>query len=310
MMVKGRLSSAHSLVILVLIAVVFAPLTGCGKPAPPSARPIDRDPNLLVVYCACGLMPAVEAARDDFLAASPDKKVEITSGEPRELVARVQNGEVPDVFVCRGEAEIGELEWQGHLDRSTRHAMGGLTLVIAVPRGNPAQIHGMEDLTSERVRRIAISTPGLTSLGSAAERELERAGVWESLQEKITVKQRAIEVLEVVTAGEVDAALIYSPCLGMMPQEGSAAVSEGMPDEESEDATEIPEPATDPIEIVSPVTSAPETRIYTVAHKRSPNGLLAQRFIRELAAEIDGESETDGDAVGEPTAEADSEAPA
>ncbi|MCJ7751847.1 MAG: substrate-binding domain-containing protein [Armatimonadetes bacterium] len=291
--------------ILAFAAAALALLTGCGEPAAPSAKPIARDPNLLVVYSACGLLPAVEAARDEFLAASPGKKVEITAGEPLELLARVQSGEVPDVFVCLGEAEIGELERQGHLDRGSRQTMGALGLVIAVPRGNPARVHSLKDLTAERVQRIAISIPGMTSPGSAAESELHRAGIWQSLQEKITVKQTALEVLQAVSKGEVDAALIYDPCLRRTVPEAPAV--------ESEEAPETAESATDPVEVVSPATldETPVTHIYASLHKRSPNGLLAQRFLRDLTAEIDGES--DAEATAEPTepaAETDPEAPA
>jgi len=281
MTARGRKKSPPLWPILALAAAALGLLTGCGEPTAPSAKPIARDPNLLVVYSACGLLPAVEAARDEFLAASPGKKVEVTAGEPLELVTRLRNGEVPDIFVCLGEAEIGELEREGHLDRGSRRSMGGLRLVIAVPRGNPARIRGTKDLTAERVRRIAVSTPGMTSPGSAAERELERAGIWQSLQEKITVKQTALEVLQALSGGEVDAALIYDPCLRRTVPEAPAVQSEGAP--------EAAESATSPVEVVSPVTldETPVTRIYAVVHKRSPNALLAQRFMRALTAEME-----------------------
>jgi len=288
--------------ILALAATALGLLAGCGEPTAPSAKPVARDPNLLVVYSACGLLPAVESARDQFLAASPGKKVEITAGEPLELVARVANGEVPDIFVCLGEAEIGELERQGHLDRGSRQTMGGLSLVIAVPRGNPARIRGPKDLTAERVQRIAIAIPGMTSPGSAAERELDRAGIWQSLQEKITVKQTALEVLQAVSGGEVDAALIYDPCLRRTAPKAPALRSE-----------EAPESPTNPVQVVSAVTldETPVTRIYAVLHKRSPNGLLAQRFLRDLAAEIgQGVGDEATEEPTEPAAQTDPESPA
>ena len=298
----GRPISSPSLSILALAATALGLLAGCGEPTAPSAKPVARDPNLLVVYSACGLLPAVESARDQFLAASPGKKVEITAGEPLELVARVANGEVPDIFVCLGEAEIGELERQGHLDRGSRQTMGGLSLVIAVPRGNPARIRGPKDLTAERVQRIAIAIPGMTSPGSAAERELDRAGIWQSLQEKITVEQTALEVLQAVSGGEVDAALIYDPCLRRTAPKAPALRSE-----------EAPESPTNPVQVVSAVTldETPVTRIYAVLHKRSPNGLLAQRFLRDLAAEIgQGVGDEATEEPTEPAAQTDPESPA
>ena len=180
--------------------------------------------------------------------------------------------------------------------------MGGLSLVIAVPRGNPARIRGPKDLTAERVQRIAIAIPGMTSPGSAAERELDRAGIWQSLQEKITVKQTALEVLQAVSGGEVDAALIYDPCLRRTAPKAPALRSE-----------EAPESPTNPVQVVSAVTldETPVTRIYAVLHKRSPNGLLAQRFLRDLAAEIgQGVGDEATEEPTEPAAQTDPESPA
>lgn len=305
----GRLTTSLPLVILALAAAALALLAGCGEPAAPSAKPIDRDPNLLVVYCACGLLPAAEAARDEFLVANPEKRVEITACEPLELVSRIADGEVPDIVVGIGEAEIGELERQGHLDRGSRHAMGGLNLAIAVPPGNPAGVRTLRDLMAERVRRIAVATPGMTSQGTVAQRELEKADIWESLQEKITIKQTALEVLDAVCGGEADAALIYRPCLMATPQQASESESS------SDETPEETKPQGRSPEIVSPMTGegSAETRIYAVLHKQSPNGLLAQRLIRALEAKIGGETaeaETETPAESaEPAPDGDSEAP-
>ncbi len=275
--------------ILALVTTGLALLAGCAEESAPTARPIARDPNLLVVYCACALRPAVEAARDRYLSANAGKSVELTADEPLELQRRVKDGEVPDIFVCPGEAEIGELEREGYLDRGSRQSMGGLGLALIVPRGNPARVRGPQDLRGERVKSIAVPTPGMTSPGAAAKNELERAGLWDKLQDRITVKQTALEVLEAVRAGQVDAAVVYEPCLRLNMSERPESIS-GEPAEAAEVPAEVAETSAPSVEIVSLLTAGGTalTRICAAAHKRSPNALPAQRFMRTLAATIEG----------------------
>jgi ABC-type molybdate transport system substrate-binding protein len=246
---------------LVILAVVL--LTGCGRDTLPRAGPVKRDPNHLVVYCSCALLPLVEAAREEFISANPTKSLEIASDDPRGLVQRLSDGEVPDIFVCLGETEIGDLERDGHLDRGSRRSFGMLVPVIAVPQGNPAAVGSPDDLLLERVKRIAIAAPGMTSMGTDAKHELERAQLWSRLQDKLAVKTTSVAVLEAISAGEVEAGIVYDPCPRLN-------VGEDIPLDSLLPATPLAAAADRP------------ARIYAEVHKRSPNALLAQRFLRIL----------------------------
>ncbi len=248
---------------VVLTALAALLLTGCGRETAPRTAPVKRDPNHLVVYCACAVLPLVEAAHEEFVAANPTKSLEIKSDDPRELVRRVQNGAVPDIFVCVGETEIGVLERDGHLDRGSRRSFGLLLPVIVVPAGNPAAIQSPDDLLLDRVKVIAVPAPGMTSLGTDAKHELERAKTWSKLQDKLTVKETALESLEAVSSGAVDAAILYDPC-PRLDIDGDIS--------------------SDSVSPVAPLAETAErpARIYAEVHKRSPNSLLAQRFLRIL----------------------------
>jgi molybdate transport system substrate-binding protein len=255
--------------VLALAAFVSLLLTGCGGETTPRTGPVRRDPNHLVVYCSCALLPLVEAARDEFLSENPTKSLAVDSDEPSALKQRVHDGEVPDILVCLGETEIGDLERQGHLDRGSRRSVGMFVPVIVVPQGNPAEVGSLDDLLLDRVKSIAVAAPGMTSMGTDAKHELERAGLWSELQDRLSVKETSLGVLRAVSAGEADAGILYDPCPRL-------SVGEDIP-----------------LESVSPVTplaAAAErsARIYAEVHKRSPNALLAQRFLRILLEQNTG----------------------
>jgi len=253
--------------VLVLLGLMCA--SGCERNAERSRQAVKRDPNVLVVYAACSLVPAMEAARAQFEAENTGKSVKIEGDEPAALVGRMEGGEVPDLMVCPGEAEIGVLERQGLLDRSTRQAIGSLGLAIAVPAGREEAIRGCEDLASSRVQSITMSPPGITSLGSDGKSAVEQAGLWSKIQNKLALQETPLAALKLLAEGKADAAIIYDPCLRLQ------LAGEG---------DEIP---ADSVEVAARLElgEGRATRVYGVVHKQSPNALLAQRFLRLLVSE-------------------------
>jgi molybdate transport system substrate-binding protein len=238
-------------------------LAGCSTPTSSPPGKVARDPNLLVVYVACGLLSVVEDARLEFEARNKGKSVQIESDEPLMLVRRVQNGDVPDILVSPGQAEIGVLEREGFLDAGSRHVIGTLALALATPRGSSLRLSSYRDLAAPEIESIAMATPGPTSLGTTGKHTLERLGLWSQVQSKLILRQTPQEALEVLVRGETDAAILYQPCLRLR-----------LEDDIDPDSVEVAVPADGGAER--------STRVSVVVHKRSPNALLAERFIRIL----------------------------
>ncbi len=275
-----------------ILALLGAALpSGCGREQTPSVLPtVHRDPNVLVAYVACSLVPAMEVARAQFESEYEGKSVTIDSAQPSELMDRIRSGAVPDVLICPGDAEIGVLEREGFLDRKTRQPIASLRLAIALPADSSADISSYRDLASSQITSITMSTFGITSLGTDAKQALERAGVWSEIQNKLILQATPLEAVQLVAEGEADATFVYDPCFLLQTD------------------SEIP---FDSLRIVSPEDADAERsrHVLIVVHKRSPNLLLAQRFIR-LVSDEPMRSVLTG--VGLPTApapQADGEAP-
>jgi molybdate transport system substrate-binding protein len=253
--------SVQSLVLIVLLAATLA--GGCSRSRVASPGSVSRDPNILLAYVCCGLVPAIEDAKAQFESENAGKSVRIEGGEPESLVERIRSGAVPDLVIFPGDAEMGILEREGFLDRGSRQAIGSLRTAVAVRRSNPVVIDSYAALTTNAVRSIAMSTPGITSLGTDGKQALERAGVWSKLQGKLSLQTSALGALEQVVWGQADAAIVYDPCFALSQTDrippGSLRI--------------VALPRADDERPVS---------VYVVVHKRSPNTLLAQRLIRLL----------------------------
>ncbi len=242
-------------------ALLVAVIVGCAEKPEPSKHKVKRDPNLILVYAACALQPVVEAAKTQFMSANAGKSVEVVSDDPTKLTERIEAGEVPDVVVMLGDTEIGILESKGFLDAGSRQAFGTMRVAIIAPRGNPGEIHGPNDLLGSKARIIAIATPGMTSAGTYAKLELDRAKLWGKLQEKLSFKLTSIAALQAVSKGAVQAAMLYDPCLRLTIGSDISA---------------------DSIEVVSTL-SGDVIHSYAVLHKDGPNALLAKRFLAAIA---------------------------
>jgi ABC-type molybdate transport system substrate-binding protein len=268
---------------LVCIAAALAIITimGCAQKPEPGQPKVRRDPNLLVVYAACSLQPAVEAAKTQFISQNAGKSADLVIDEPAKLVERVRGGAVPDIVIVPGEVEIGALVSDGFLDGASREAFGGMRVVIMVPRGNPGNVHQPDSLLGSSVRTIAIPTPGLTSAGSDAKRELERAKLWSRLQDKLSFTPTPLAALQAVSKRKVDAAVLYDPCIRLKV------------------GNDVPADSVEPISTLTP-ESERGTRVYAIQHKQSPNALLARRFLTVLAAQ---EQATPAPAAGSSPAE-------
>ncbi len=247
------------------LAAAAVGLGGCAEEAGAPEQRVRRDPNVVLTYAACGLGPAVEAARARFEAENPGKSVEIEVGEPRELVERIREGAVPDLVVLVGDAELARLEREGFLDRTARQQLARYRLAIVAPAGNPADVESAQDLLSARVRAITIAIPGLTSSGTHAKAALERLGVWSGIQAKLTLRETPLEALRAVAAGDAEAAVVYDPCPALWVGAGVA-------------------PEAVAVAVVLP-TDQRGVAVHVGVHRRSPSALLAQRFMRTLASE-------------------------
>ena len=236
---------------------------GCARHGGRKQEVVSRDPNVLVAYVACSLVPAMEVAGDRFEAENAGKSVKIEGDEPLKLVARIEKGEAPDVLVCLGEAEIGVLEREGLLDRASRQAIGSMELAIAVPASSAIAIASFRDLASRRVGSVTMPPPGITSLGTDGKEALEREGIWGKLQEKLVLQKAPLAALKMLAEGKADSGVIYDPCPRL-----------ALPDEIPPDSVKVAARL--------PGGEGRALRVYAVAHKRSPNALLGQRFLRLL----------------------------
>jgi len=166
----------------------------------------------LKVFVPCGLAKPFNELRDLWRRKYPQISLYYAYDSAVALVRRAKRGERGDVFISPGEIEIGELERAGITDPKARTVFGYVPMVLAVPKDNPAGINSLKDLASPKLRTFGLPDPNLNSLGYHAKEALRRLGLWEKVKPKVVETEFSITTYMFLSAGKVDAAVVFTSC--------------------------------------------------------------------------------------------------
>ena len=178
-------------VLAVVAGVVL--LGGCAAPAPETT---------VTVLAAASLTDALDEAAVAFEAANPGVEISVSYGGSSALAEQIVSGAPADVFFAANEATMQTVVDAGLADGP--EVLLTNTLQLAVPAGNPEDVHGLADLADPELV-VALCDPSVPC-GAAAALLLQLAGVTASVD---TYEDDVRAALTKVELGEVDAALVY-----------------------------------------------------------------------------------------------------
>lgn len=136
-------------------------------------------------------------------------KIIISPGPSNLLANQIINGAPADLFVSASREWADRVKAERMTDDVRPLLSNGL--VIVVPKGNPAKVTSPKDLTSARVKRIALAGERVPA-GTYAQQALEAQKLYQELstQRKIVRGQDVRATLNYVERGEVEAGIVYS----------------------------------------------------------------------------------------------------
>ena len=185
---------------LLLALLTGVALAGCARGA---TAPDDEEADqTLTVYAASSLTATFTELAHDFEADHGGVAVELSFGGSSDLVAQVQQGAPADVVATADTATMQRLSADHLVESPVPFASNRLE--IAVPPGNPAGVHSLQDLARSGLN-LVVCAPEVPC-GAAAAQVAEAGGVTLT---PVSEEPAVTDVLGKVTSGEADAGLVY-----------------------------------------------------------------------------------------------------
>ena len=181
---------------------------------------IPRLLSILVVAALAGTLASGSAAGSHesgrlavFAAASLTEVFPALNPQPRysfagsdQLATQIQLGASVDVFAAASPKYPDLLYQKGLVEKPIPFATN--TLVLIVPKSNPARIHGVADLTRSGVK-IVVGAPAVP-VGAYTLTVLKNLGIGDAVQANVVSRETDVKsVIGKVALGEADAGFVY-----------------------------------------------------------------------------------------------------
>jgi molybdate transport system substrate-binding protein len=136
-------------------------------------------------------------------------EVTISPGPSNALAAQIVAGGEAHVFISANQQWADEVEKAGKAIRQRKLLTNGLVLVV--PKGNPAGVKSAADLSSEKVKKVALAGEKVPA-GIYAQQALTALKIFDGLeqQKKIVRGHDVRSTLAFVERGEAEAGIVYS----------------------------------------------------------------------------------------------------
>ena len=191
-----------------LVVALGCLLVGCTSPAATLTVPAagGESPALagdVVVFAASSLTDPFTAIADAFEEENPGVSVTLNFAGSASLAEGIVSGAPADVFAAANPATMATVDDAGLVAGRARNFASN-SLQIAVPKGNPAGIRGLDDF-ADPARTIALCAPQVPC-GAASDTAFRAAGITPAPD---TLEEDVKAVLVKVRLDEVDAGLVY-----------------------------------------------------------------------------------------------------
>jgi len=166
--------------------------------------------NELLVSAAMSLKNVFEEIAVVYEQQATDVTIRFNFGSSGALEKQIEAGAPADVFASASQRFMDMLEKNNGITPGSRLDFTQNSMVLIVPRDNPAKIEGFDDLGSENCKNISIGNPGSVPAGRYAKEVLHNMKLYQKNQKKLVFGEHVRQVLDYVARGEVDAGIVYA----------------------------------------------------------------------------------------------------
>jgi molybdate transport system substrate-binding protein len=213
--------------IAILAAIIlFCSVIAHGCISEPAQSATEGTESLLV-YCGAGMKKPMDELGSQFEQEYGVKVICNYAGSGH-LLNQMELAEEGDIYQPGAMHYFDIARESGFIDYEKSVAYH--VPVVAVPKGNPANITGLDDLANPGVR-VALGDPRACAIGKLGDRILEKNDIRDAVEANTIVRGATVNALILYASrGDVDAAITWKETVLVAPDETEAI---GVPESEN-----------------------------------------------------------------------------
>ena len=164
--------------------------------------------TIVTIAAAADLKFALAEIAKAYEATNKDDKVKVTFGASGKLTTQITEGAPFDLFFAANIEYPEKLKAAGMTVGEIKpYAIG--RLVMLTKKGSQIDLkNGLQILTSDKIRKIAIANPEVAPYGKAAVEALKSAGIYEKVESKIVKGENVQQAATFGITGAADVAIV------------------------------------------------------------------------------------------------------
>jgi molybdate transport system substrate-binding protein len=197
-----KMKKSHKVISLLLSTSLLYTAAGCTKQQKTNVVSLN-------ISAAASLKDSMDEIKELYKAEKSNVVLRINYGSSGVLQQQIEQGADVDVFISAAPKQMDALESKDLIIKDTRKDFLLNNVVLVVPKENSA-ITGFNDLTSDKVNKIAIGEPKSVPAGQYAEEIFTKLDILNKVKPKVVYGNDVKQVLTWVETGNADAGIVYS----------------------------------------------------------------------------------------------------
>lgn len=187
---------------LMLIAAIFCFESGC------TSKSKTKEVTLNI-SAAASLKESLDEIKQLYEKEKTNVKLVINYGSSGTLQQQIEQGADIDIFISAAPKQMDALQSKNLILTDTRKDLLQNDIVLIIHKDS-SSITGFNDLTSDKIKQIALGEPKSVPAGQYAEEVLTKLGIQDKVKTKAVYGKDVKEVLSWVETGNADAGIVYA----------------------------------------------------------------------------------------------------
>lgn len=208
-MMQGTKKFMVLFLVLCTLALVAA---GCGKneAETKSSASSSGTKTEIFVSAAASMTDAMKELAAVYGKAHPGITITYNFGASGALQTQIEEGAPADLFVSAAQKQMDNLDKKDLIVKDSRKDLLVNKVVLITGKENKAGLKSFEDVTSDKVKVIALGEPKGVPVGQYSEEIFTKLGMLDAVKAKASYGSDVRQVLDWVEHGEADCGVVYA----------------------------------------------------------------------------------------------------